>query len=101
MMMLLSPHAAWVSHLGMSKSFFHQEKDWVREKSILLHTCGYETYTSHKPGCHPKGWNPWRAVASFLFEEGCHSAGFVTTIHLGHHLLLSLGLRFNFFARAT
>ena len=35
---------------------------------------------------------PWRAVASFLLlEEGCHSAGFVTTIHVRHHLLLSLG----------
>jgi len=29
-----------------------------------------------------------------LLEEGCHSAGFVTTIHLRHHLLLSIGWRF-------
>jgi hypothetical protein len=29
-------------------------------------------------------------VASFyLLEEGCHSAGLVTTIHMRHHLLLS------------
>src|SRR6266498_4220768 len=33
-----------------------------------------------------------------LLEEGCHSAGFVTTIHLRHHLLLSIGWRFNLFA---
>ena len=26
-----------------------------------------------------------------LLEEGCHSAGFITTIHKRHHLLLSLG----------
>jgi len=26
-----------------------------------------------------------------LLEEGCRSAGFVTTIHWGHHLLLSKG----------
>jgi len=26
-----------------------------------------------------------------LLEEGCHSAGFDTTIHVRHHLLLSLG----------
>jgi hypothetical protein len=38
------------------------------------------------------------AVASFLLEEGCHSAGFHTTIHLRHHLLLSIGWRFNLFA---
>ena len=39
------------------------------------------------------------AVASFLLiEEGCHSAGFIATIHLRHHLLLSIGLRFNLFA---
>ena len=25
----------------------------------------------------------------YLLEEGCHSAGFVTTIHVRHHLLLS------------
>jgi hypothetical protein len=30
---------------------------------------------------------------SFLLEEGCHSAGFNTTIHLRHHLLLSIGWR--------
>ena len=41
---------------------------------------------------------PVRAVASFLIEEGCHSAGFVTTIHLRHHLLLSIGWRFSLFA---
>ena len=29
-----------------------------------------------------------------LLEEGCHSAGFNTTIHLRHHLLLSIGWRF-------
>jgi hypothetical protein len=34
------------------------------------------------------------AVASFLLEEGCHSAGVDTTIHVRHHLLLSLGWRF-------
>jgi len=53
-----------------------------------------------KPESHPEGWlSSWRAVASFLFlEEGCHSAGFITTIHLRHHLLLSIGLRFNLFA---
>ena len=28
-----------------------------------------------------------------LLEEGCHSAGFNTTIHLRHHLLLSIGWR--------
>ena len=33
-----------------------------------------------------------------LLEEGCHSAGFDTTIHKRHHLLLSLGWRFNLFA---
>ncbi len=26
-----------------------------------------------------------------LAEEGCHSAGFITTIHERHHLLLSIG----------
>ena len=57
--------------------------------------------TGLKPGCHPSGWHPWRAVASFLIEEGCHSAGFVTTIHLRHHLLLSIGLRFNLFAPSS
>ena len=32
---------------------------------------------------------------SFLdLEEGCHSAGFNATIHLRHHLLLSIGWRF-------
>jgi len=34
----------------------------------------------------------------YLLEEGCHSAGFDTTIHKRHHLLLSLGWRFNLFA---
>src|SRR5215216_761591 len=29
-----------------------------------------------------------------LPEEGCHSAGFITTIHLRHHLLLSIGWQF-------
>jgi len=33
-----------------------------------------------------------------LLEEGCHSAGFVATIHVRHHLLLSIGWRFNLFA---
>ena len=33
-----------------------------------------------------------------LLEEGCHSAGFVTTIHVRHHLLLSIGWRFNLLA---
>jgi hypothetical protein len=37
-------------------------------------------------------------VASFLLEEGCHSAGFIATIHLRHHLLLSIGWRFSLFA---
>ena len=37
-------------------------------------------------------------MASFLLEEGCHSAGFHTTIHLRHHLLLSIGWRFSLFA---
>ena len=36
-----------------------------------------------------RGRLPWRAVASFLLEEGCHSTEFVTTIHVRHHLLLS------------
>ena len=40
-----------------------------------------------------RGRLPWRAVASFLLEEGCHSAEFITTIHWGHHLLLSIGWR--------
>ena len=45
-----------------------------------------------KPDCHLFRWQPgFRAVASFLLEEGCHSAGFVTTIHVRHHLLLSIG----------
>ena len=45
-------------------------------------------------------WLPKGAgvLPAFLLEEGCHSAGFVTTIHLRHHLLLSIGLRFNLFA---
>jgi len=30
----------------------------------------------------------------YLLEEGCHSAGFIATIHVRHHLLLSLGWRF-------
>src|SRR5574342_445661 len=52
-----------------------------------------------KPECHPIGRHSWRAVASFfLLEEGCHSAGFVTTIHVRHHLLLSIGWRFSLFA---
>ena len=38
-------------------------------------------------------WQPCQ-----LLEEGCHSAGFVTTIHLRHHLLLSIGWRFSLFA---
>jgi hypothetical protein len=29
-----------------------------------------------------------------LLEEGCHSAEFDTTIHDGHHLLLSIGWHF-------
>lgn len=38
-------------------------------------------------------WQPCQ-----LLEEGCHSAGFVTTIHVRHHLLLSIGWRLNLFA---
>ncbi len=41
-------------------------------------------------------WLPEGAgdLAAFdLLEEGCHSAGFDTTIHVRHHLLLSLGWR--------
>ena len=36
-------------------------------------------------------WLPVRAdkVPAYLLEEGCHSAGFDTTIHIRHHLLLS------------
>src|SRR5919112_4371138 len=73
------------------------------ESSITIFTAGQQFWIfarkrALKPGCHPSGWHPWRAVASFLIEEGCHSAGFVTTIHLRHHLLLSIGLRFNLFA---
>ena len=65
---------------------------------VTLNAHGFSAGWLLKPGCHPFGWHPWRAVASFLIEEGCHSAGFVTTIHLRHHLLLSIGLRFNLFA---
>ena len=49
-----------------------------------------------KPQCRPFGRHWWGAVASFLLaEEGCHSAGFITTIHVRHHLLLSIGWRLN------
>jgi hypothetical protein len=36
--------------------------------------------------------------AFLLIEEGCHSAGLHTTIHVRHHLLLSIGWRFSLFA---
>src|SRR5688572_822342 len=32
----------------------------------------------------------------YLLEEGCHSAGFNTTIHERHHLLLSLRMAIQF-----
>jgi hypothetical protein len=37
-------------------------------------------------------------LPDYLLEEGCHSAGFIATIHLRHHLLLSIGWRFSLFA---
>ena len=53
---------------------------------------GSEVKAWVKPQRRPFGRRWWGAVASFLLlEEGCHSAGFVTTIHVRHHLLLSLG----------
>ena len=47
-------------------------------------------------------WLPEGAgvLPAFLLEEGCHSAGFNATIHKRHHLLLSIGWRFNLFAPA-
>ena len=49
-----------------------------------------------KDGARGALWLPEGAdvLPAFLLEEGCHSAGFIATIHVRHHLLLSLGWRF-------
>src|SRR5512133_2348118 len=38
-----------------------------------------------------KGRHSWALWLPILLEEGCHSAKLHTTIHDGHHLLLSIG----------
>lgn len=40
-------------------------------------------------GATQMGGASWALWLPELLEEGCHSAGFTTTIHDGHHLLLS------------
>src|ERR1051325_10122692 len=92
-----SPPAAWESHLEMNRfpSPFRSPTRVLREevrgevkttmppfRTALVGRCGF----------------PIRKRTYCLLEEGCHSAGFVTTIHLRHHLLLSIGWRFSLFA---
>ena len=68
--MLLLRHAEWVFHLGMNN-----------HNAALSDGIGGALWLPKYAGDFP----------AFLLEEGCHSAGFVATIHVRHHLLLSLG----------
>ena len=60
----------------------------------------FEQERSIKPECRPKGRHSWALWLPMLLEEGCHSAEFHTTIHDGHHLLLSIGWQFDGIPRA-
>jgi len=67
---------------------------------MLLFNVGSETGMRGNTRLPPQkvavvGCALWRPC---LLEEGCHSAGFVATIHVRHHLLLSIGWRFILFA---
>ena len=102
MMMPSSLPAAWAFRLGMNRPLRRPAQIRTVRLITIRFDFGFgevQAAVRVKPQCRPFGRHWWGAVASFLLiEEGCHSAGFITTIHLRHHLLLSIGWRFNLFA---
>ena len=78
MAMPSSPLATW--------AFLLETNDFVGKSGCL---------SLQKPGSRPNvdGFRGVLWLPLVLLEEGCHSTGFITTIHLRHHLLLSIGWR--------